>query len=227
MASIEASIANGARLLEESYDLEFRKPPSSRYYLILIAQEEFAKAFILYLVREGVAPFNVPVQRAINDHASKQLVGMVLDYMIMHWEELEELQAAINADVELGDRLPNDIGSALELLIYEKIGRWGGNHWSWVEDPKYDVKAMKIAEGKKDQKKQDALYIRIGRDGRPCSSPSAISEDETQIELERADRYCHFMKNTMENSNQSHRFLKVLGAFRTLFVYAQPRTPSG
>jgi hypothetical protein len=48
LRTIHACIENGERLLEETFDLEFRKPPSSRYFLVMIAQEEFAKAFILY-----------------------------------------------------------------------------------------------------------------------------------------------------------------------------------
>lgn len=90
----------------------------------MIAQEEFAKAFILFLVKERIVLFNAPIRRAINDHTCKQLVGMIMDYIIMHWDDLEELRAAIRIDYDLGDRLPNDIGSAMELLRYEKIGRW-------------------------------------------------------------------------------------------------------
>ena len=132
LRSIQACIKNGERLLEEAYDLEFRDPPSSRFFLIMIAQEEFAKAFILHLVKESAIPFTSEVLRAIKDHACKHLVGMIMDYVIMHWDELDEAQAMIRRDLDLGDKLPDDVGSAMELLRYEKIGRWESNNWVWV-----------------------------------------------------------------------------------------------
>jgi hypothetical protein len=125
LAAIGACVKNGQRLLDESYDMEFREPPSSRYFLVMIAQEELAKAFILFIIREGVTALTPAVLRAINDHACKQLVGVILDYMIMHWEEVAEMQAAVRRDHDLGDRLPHEVGSAMELLRYEKIGLSG------------------------------------------------------------------------------------------------------
>ena len=74
--TIAACAANGGRLLEESYDLEFRTPPATRLYLVMIAQEEFAKAFMMLLVRENIMPFTGAVRRALYDHTCKQLVGM-------------------------------------------------------------------------------------------------------------------------------------------------------
>lgn len=221
-ASIEASLENGSRLLGESYFLESLDPPASQYYLIMIAQEEFAKAFILYLVREEIAPFSEPIRRAINDHRSKQLVGMILDYMIMHWDDFEELKEAVRTDAELGDGLPNDVGSAIKILCYEKIGRWAGRNYIESEKPDYDSLAKKIFAGKKDQKKQDALYVRIGRDGRPCSSPASVTNAETQDELERACRYCRFVIDVMEGSVQSERLARVIETLNLLLADVQP-----
>ena len=218
LATIQACVENGERLLEETYDLEFREQPSSRFFLIMIAQEEFAKAFILFLVREDIVLFSPPVLRAINDHACKQLVGMIMDYMIMHWDDVEELRAAISNDYDLGDRLPNDVGSAMELLRYEKIGRWESNNWVWAEDPKYDTSALRIAEGRKDRRKQDALYVRVGRDGRVCSTPQTISEDETRDEFERARRYRSFVDSMLDGKASSHRYDKAMAALKILFA---------
>ncbi len=155
--TIRACIANGNRLGDESYDLEFREPPSLQLYVLLIAQEEFAKAFILLLVRDGVIPFSHPLLRAMNDHACKHLVGLIMDYIIMRWDTMEDLQKLISADAELGDKLPDAIESAIMLLRYEKIGRWESRAWAWQEPPEYDGEAKKIAEGKADRRKQDAL----------------------------------------------------------------------
>jgi hypothetical protein len=120
--TIRACVANGNRLGDESYDLEFREPPSLQLYVLLIAQEEFAKAFILILIRDGVIPFSRPLLRAMNDHACKHLVGLIMDYIIMRWDTMEEAQELIRADVELGDNVPGVIESAIMLLRFEKIG---------------------------------------------------------------------------------------------------------
>ena len=71
LTTIQTCIKNGERLLDESYNLEFETPPSTQFFLVMTAQEEFAKAFILYLTKEAVVPFSVHVLRAINDHACK------------------------------------------------------------------------------------------------------------------------------------------------------------
>ena len=69
--TIAACIANGDRLTNESYDLEFREPPALQLYVLLIAQEEFAKAFILLLVRDGIIAFSRPLLRAMKRRRSR------------------------------------------------------------------------------------------------------------------------------------------------------------
>ena len=92
--SVISCVENGNRLLDEMCDLEFRPIVATRYFLAMIAQEEFAKAFLLLLIRDDVVPFTPEVLRAINDHACKQLLSIVMDYIIMHWEEIEELYSS-------------------------------------------------------------------------------------------------------------------------------------
>lgn len=230
--AIEACLDNAERLLEEVYDLEFRKPPSSSFYLVMISQEEFAKAFILFLVNEKIIPWTPAVRRAINDHSCKQLAGMIIDYMIMHWDEMHELEAIIKRDLDFGDRLPDDVASALEILCYEKIGRWMRNNWVWAKDPDYDRVAVKIADGTKDRRKQDALYVRLGADGQVCSTPLVITENEMRRELERARRYGNCVRSLLNDSSEPHwfdksRFDKVVGAFRILFDESQSADSDG
>jgi AbiV family abortive infection protein len=217
--TMKACIENGERLLNDTDWLEYPNPPSSRFFLIMIAQEEFAKAFMLHLIKAGAVPFTPPVRRAINDHACKQLVGIIMDYIIMPWDDIDELKAGIEKDAELGDLLPDDVGSAIELLRYEKIRRWEGVNWFWVEDPNYDRSARRIAEGEKDRHKQDALYVRIGGDGRVCSTPWIITEDETRHELERAKEYRFFANSLLSGDRRSdRRYDKAMGWIKVLFT---------
>lgn len=219
LATIRACINNGGRLLDDSIWLESLKPPASRYFLVMIAQEEFAKAFILYMALEGITELNAPVLRAINDHACKQLVGVILDYMIFHWEEVSEMKTAIRKEHELGDFLPTDVASAMDLLRHEKIRRWEDKHWGWAEDPDYERSVLHIAEGKKDKHKQDALYVRIGRDGSVCSTPDIISDDETSEEVARADRYRSFMESVLRGDPHSYRYDKAMNVLKALFEH--------
>jgi hypothetical protein len=184
----------------------------------MVAQEEFAKAFIVFLVMKGIIPMGAAIHRAMNDHSCKQLVGMVLDYAIMHWETTDELNSAIDSDLDHGELLPNDIGSAIEILRYEKVAKWEGRNWVWGEDPNYDPAALWIAEGKKDRRKQDALYVRLGRDGQVASVPAVISEEERAEEFDRARRYMNFVMSLVEGGTQNHRYEKATSALKRLFA---------
>lgn len=217
-ASISSCLDNGRRLLEETYDLEFRNPGATRFYLAMIAQEEFAKAFMLLLIRDEVIPFSAPILRAMNDHACKQLVGLIMDYVIMHWDEIDDLKAMIAADSEMGEKFPADVGSALELLRYEKIGRWEGKNWCWADDPNYEPVAVGIAEGKKDRRKQDALYTRIGKDGRVTALPDQFTEQEAKIEIDKAGRYAQLVASASEGESRTYRYHKAVSAFKFLFA---------
>jgi AbiV family abortive infection protein len=225
LRTIQACVRNGERLLDDGHCLEFQKSPASRYFLVMIAQEEFAKAFILYIVLERVTDLTAPVLRAINDHACKQLVGVILDYIIFHWEEVAEMEAAVRTDSDLGACVPHVVGSAMDLLRHEKIRRWEDKRWDWAEDPGYDRSAQRIADGKKDRHKQDALYVRVGRDGRVNSTPDIITEDETREEFARAGRYQRFMESLLCGDGQQlyhydkDRYNKAMAVLKQLFAH--------
>ncbi len=216
--TIEACLENASRLTEETYCLEFLKPPATRFYLAMISQEESAKAFILMLIRDDIIPFTASILRAINDHTSKQLIGLIMDYMIMKWDTVEELKALVALDSEMGGNFPDGVASALEILRYEKVERWHDKNCVWGDNADYDKFTLAVAQGKIDRKKQDALYVGVGRDGRPSSVPSKIVEHETMNEIERSKRYMAFVRDSIIESTYSPRIEKTLAAFRFLFA---------
>lgn len=59
-----ACVQNGRRLLNEAELLELEQPPTTAYFLTVIAQEEFAKAFLLALVVRDVIPWDKRLLRA-------------------------------------------------------------------------------------------------------------------------------------------------------------------
>jgi len=79
--AMKACVKNGTRLLDEAELLEFETPLATKFFLSIIAQEEFAKAFLLYLVRIDVILWNRFILRATMNHRCKQLVGIILDFL--------------------------------------------------------------------------------------------------------------------------------------------------
>ena len=51
--SLVTCVENGARLLEDAQYLSDMERYPTAYALLIVAQEEFSKAFMLYLIGEG------------------------------------------------------------------------------------------------------------------------------------------------------------------------------
>jgi AbiV family abortive infection protein len=218
--SIEACIANGDRILDDSLQLEFQEPPASRLVLAMLAQEEFAKAFLLFLVRESVISWSAYLLRAMNDHACKHLVGTVIEYVCPRWDEsYEQTMERIKEEVALGDNLPLRVADAISILRHEKIGRWESRSWEWAEPPDYDVGALRVAEGSRDRIKQDALYVRLARDGRIASIPLLVSKSSSDNEYELARNYRTFVTSLLkEGGNSSSQYAKIREFITVLFA---------
>ncbi|RUX51488.1 hypothetical protein EOA33_06135 [Mesorhizobium sp. M4A.F.Ca.ET.050.02.1.1] len=223
--TIAACVENAERLLADADMFEFEMLKSTRLYLILIAQEELAKAFMLILVSIGIFPLSRPILRAMNDHSCKQLVGMLMRYMIgRDWIDLEDLRRMLEEDFDMGgDHFPIDIASALELLRYEKVARWETGMGGYADgDLNYSRAARKVASGKHDRRKQDALYVRVNPDGSIGSTPHKVTDAEVKDEAERASRYCYFVKESMAGKASGLRYEKTVAALRMLFAHRPP-----
>jgi hypothetical protein len=217
LPAVKACIENAERLNDHSYNLEFREPPSLQLYVLLVAQEEYAKAFLLLLAHNGIIPFTKYIVRAMNDHACKQLVGMIIDYIAFRRDSWEEMQEKISADVALGDALPADVESAVLLLRYEKIGRWESRAWIWNDEPEYDPIVQKIADGRFDRRRQDLLYVRIGADGRVIGG-LAPSEQEVEQEKERLSSFRYVIGSIMKSDEPGYRYKKTIAMIRDVFA---------
>jgi len=100
---MRACVANGDRLLDDAQLLEFEKPPASQYALSIIAQEEYSKAFLLYLVMAGVVPWAPYLLRAMRDHKCKHLIGIVIDFLEPDTEVfLERIDASLSKGIPQG-----------------------------------------------------------------------------------------------------------------------------
>jgi AbiV family abortive infection protein len=222
--SMKACIANGERLLDDADP--FVSPPfepsssCTRLMLSMIAQEEFAKAFLLFLVREDIVPWSRELLRAMNDHACKHLVGAVVEYLEgPYGETMEEFRARIEQEVDIGDLMPKHVVDAMSVLRNEKIRRWQSKGWDWAEPPEYDRAIVQIAEGKRERVKQDAVYVRLGPDASVVSTPLDLDKAIADAEFKRAQSYRSCITHIAEYGADDLMFPKVREALRLLFKY--------
>lgn len=212
-----ACLQNGRRLLEDAEFLELGEPPTTAYFLTQIALEEFAKAFLLALVVRGVIPWDQRLLRAARDHTCKQLLCVVMDYSSPDWDKFSERCNAVVLRHETRD-LPQRVVDAINILRHEKLGRWVEHSWVWADDPEYDPEALAVAEGKQDKIKQDALYVRLGRDGSVANYPHGATYESVQIERDRAARIARLAEGVMNGDEfPGLDYNKVEELFRALF----------
>ncbi len=212
-----ACLQNGRRLLDDAAFLEFGEPPTTAHFLALIAQEEFAKAFLLALVVRGVIPWDQRILRAARDHVCKQLLCVVMEYVSPDTEEFLERCDAVVLRHEIRD-LPPKVIDAINILRHEKLGRWVDHSWVWADDPEYDREALAVAKGKQDRSKQDALYVRLGRDGSVASIPHGATYESVQIERQRVARIARLTEGVLNGEKYPGLdYDKVEELFRALF----------
>jgi AbiV family abortive infection protein len=183
--SIEACLANGERLMDDALQLEFQEEGGTRLAISMLAQEEYAKAFMLYMVREGLVPWDSDLLRVMRNHACKHLLAIVMEYVSPEWETIDELRGILNAEYDLEGRFPPHVSSALNILYWEKIRRG-----EFSDENDYDPSVLAIAFGERDKVKQDALYVDLDKSCRVKSTPvKRITREMAHKEYERAGRY--------------------------------------
>lgn len=185
--SIEACINSGKRLLEDAEWLMHRE--STGIALAMLAQEEFAKAFVLALVRDGIVPWTGEVRRSLRVHECKHLVTIIMEWLsaVNEIRANQPLEESLRRDDSL--HLPANVAIAMNIFRHEMIERIGGGNPDHY--PEWGGLARRIAKGKRDRKKQAALYVDIGDDGGVASEPTA-SEDEFKTEFEYAEKLREF-----------------------------------
>lgn len=181
--AIEDCEKNGTRLLEDADILCDYGSYATAYGIAKLAQEEFAKGFILKLVESGALNWNKEVQRSLNHHVSKQIMAILLDYINPTFEEFSEM---IKNNTLL--QRPQKVIDAMNIYIYEILMKWE-SRWMWVEEQKYKKEAVSILEQKEEKMKQGAFYVKITKDGKSINSTNKFTKKITKVEIESAKRY--------------------------------------
>lgn len=211
-----ACLKNGKRLLRDAEMLEYEEPPSTAYALVIIAEEELAKAFLLTLVHKNIIQWNDFILRAAHDHKCKQLLVMVMEFLNPSDDEFMARDKAWYSD-RVDGLLPRLVADALNLFRHEKIGRWEFKNCFWVEPPVYEPKAQKVANGFIDKRKQDQLYIGIGKDG-AILPRILVTNAQFKEEMDRANRLSAVVKEMLEEEcSERFDYKLIFDAFEALF----------
>lgn len=204
LQSIKVCEKNGVRLLEDSEYLYDFDRYASAYGLAKLAQEEFAKGFILKLVENGALKWTTEVRRSLNHHVSKQLMVVILEFLNPDTDEflkMIENKTLLNR--------PRKVSDAINIYVHEVLRRWESANWFWAEDPEYDKEAKSIFDGKEDKIKQNAFYVKISKDGRAIDSTANFKKKSVKEEIEKAKRYGHFL-NWSDDDSRYKEIVEIL-----------------
>jgi len=217
-ATVRACLTNGNRLLDDAEYVELNEPPTTAYFLAMIAQEEIAKGFLLALVVRGIIPWDKRLLRAARDHTCKQLLCVVMDYLVPGDDDwFARVDTMMYRPEEA--KLPREVADALNILRHEKIGCWADYFSFWAENPDYDPGAMAIFAGKKDRVKQDALYVRLSADGSVASTPAGVTLETVKNERDRARRLASLTNDMLNGDpNQGLDYPRIEESIRILFA---------
>jgi hypothetical protein len=153
----------------------------------MLAQEEYAKAFLLCLVKAEALPWSGDVKRALHDHICKQLTALILDYLAPDVDEFLKRHNLSRLE-ESRPILPANVLDAIHIICHERIPRERDRWWLDESRSEPDAWVKRIADGRLYGQKQDAFYVRIGADGGVVSTPDHISRERAVTEFERARR---------------------------------------
>jgi AbiV family abortive infection protein len=169
VASARICFVNASEMLDDAKMLVSNQRFCRGYAISILAQEEFAKAFILCSC--ALQPrWDAEVWKALRDHAPKQAVLEVMERYANWFTQRNSFALQHNATALIPKPVPR-MPAAAELA-------------SWLSE----VKASVIKQRTIDRSKQEAFYVGIGRDGKVSSTPSCTG-DQAAAQLQKAANF--------------------------------------
>src|ERR1700691_2154317 len=207
----ELTLKNAQRLLADAETLKDFDGIPSAFALTVLAEEEFAKAFILYLAEMEVIPWTREISRSLNDHSSKHLMGIVVDWITTFIADFFTELGRDHKSHEITD-LPwtSEVAHAMNIYRHNRVGRFhDGDGGITIVSNEPGEKAIDRAIEKRDKSKQDAIYVTVGADGSVARNPFDTYVERLRDERQRADRsnvFCtDFLGNELIVRNPSFR----------------------
>lgn len=204
--SIKTCKNNGSRLLEDAeYLYDFDRYPSA-FGLTKLAQEEFAKGFILRLVQSGGLKWTKEVRNSLQHHVSKQLMFLILEFLNPDTDEF--LKQLKNGTL---NKRPPKVVDSMNIYVHEILKRWESKNWFWAEDPIYDKEAIRIFKGKEDEMKQNSFYVKISKDGKATDLTEKINKEMVESEISKTKRCMDFIDH-----DDDFRYKEIVELFSSI-----------
>jgi AbiV family abortive infection protein len=239
--SISACTKNGENLLDDAKVLFDFDRFSTALALAVLAQEEFAKSFLLQLVVDDALPWLPEVRQSMAKHQCKHLLAIVMEWLPpfdfdrhmeqqkrnteRHEQRMAWYQRSIerykqgnllpDADdpepVEPDFVFPSDVATALNIYRHEEIERLRSGS-PWKDADWATGKARKIADGSLDRKKQSAFYVDVTKTGEIGLHPGLITREEASEAIELAERFSEGLITLSDEYQKLKEILPVIFA---------------
>jgi AbiV family abortive infection protein len=193
-------VLNGKRLKEDAeLLLELGRAPTA-LALAVLAQEEFAKAFLLILVNRNVIPWTKEFRKALRNHESKHLIGVMIEWL---GPPIDEVLARNKSGREgtVIECLPADVAVAVNILRHEKFEFFRTN--SKIKYPEDSGASRKIADGRLDRIKQGSIYVGISINKKRAVSSLPIEYATIEMakhQLDVASKYGEFSSDAASDT---------------------------
>lgn len=188
--AMSACVESGNQLLEDAEWLGTERPASVA--LCILAQEEFAKAFLLYMICEGIVPWTPKVRKSLRNHKHKHLLGVIMDWLSPSDDEFFDRIERKPEHVTL----PAHVTDAMKIFVEDTQPH---GHITYPPAPS-DPVAKGIVQGDRDRRKQDSLYVQMSEDGDVISVPTQVKPEIAEVELDRTKRLGDLVKPLRKGS---------------------------
>ena len=166
LASARACLNNASSTLDDANLLMSRQRYHRAYALAILAQEEFAKCFMLCTC--ALQPrWDVQIWQALSQHERKQALVEVMDRYVNWFAQRNSFALRLNASA----LIPVPVSYTPDPEMFTT--------WS------SEIRKRVINKRNIDSSKQRALYVAIGKNGKVSSEPSC-TEEQVAAQLQKA-----------------------------------------
>ena len=203
------------RLFEDAKFLEEWDRFPSAYAISILAQEEYGKAFLVYLASKGSVPWTAGLQKALRNHQCKQFVALVMEYI----ERKDFLEQLNDPDRFCGaSTLPDYVMDAIHIIVHEHIFDRHRDNWIDQNDRRIHPLANRIARGILDREKQSAFYVHIGSNSTIGRAPNMVTAEMCREEIARTERVSNvfWLHDGKVETRGSFDLRKIIATFQVL-----------
>jgi AbiV family abortive infection protein len=213
-ASIRVVLENAKCLFDDATFLEEWGRFPTAHALCILAQEEYGKAFLLYLVEKQSVPWTAGLQKALRHHQCKQLVALLMEYL----QRKDFLELLGEPDRFRGaSTLPEHIIDVIQIIVHEHIRECDRDEWLDADQKVHPV-ANRIARGMLDREKQAGFYVHVGVNGAVRKAPTIITAERCREEIARTKRVaeCFYVHKGAIYAGASFDLPKIVATFEVL-----------